>query len=83
MEKSLLKEKVRNALLEQSDRYSVIVANNIKDMVIGKSEDEIISLIFDYVFNDQLVGKKDLSTTRAVVYGDEDFISDVLYALKN
>jgi len=75
--------KVRIALLEQAEslRYSQIVANNIRDEALGKSEEEIIELIYDYVFNDKLTGQKNENRTNNIVYGDEDFISDVLWVL--
>lgn len=75
--------KVRIALLEQAEsrRYSEIVADNIRREALGKSEKEIIELIYNYVFNDTLTGQENENRTNNIVYGDEDFITDVLGAL--
>jgi len=67
---------------EHFRNYAQEVAFNIKDEANGKSEKEIIGLIKNYVFNDPAVGRQNQTRTWNVVFGDEDFIPDVLQCLR-
>lgn len=81
---SELRKIIRQVIKESGNfgDYAQEVAFNIKDETNGKSEKEIIGLIKNYVFNDPAVGRQNQTRTWNVVFGDEDFIPDVLQCLR-
>jgi hypothetical protein len=77
--KQIIREEIQNALNKQ--RYADIVAKQIVDKGLhkDKSEKELYSVIFDIVLASE---KGNKNRTNNIVWGDEDFVPDVLDAIK-
>ena len=78
----IIREEIQKVLNEEpGDDYSYTVAKRITygNLDQGKSEKELYSVIYDIVFNDPNVGQGSKNRTSNVVWGDEDFVSNVLY----
>jgi hypothetical protein len=79
--RQIIKEEVDKMLNEERD--AVMIAKQIVDKGLhkGKSEKELYGVIFDEVFNNPLLGNMNRNRTQNIVWGDEDFISDVLQSI--
>jgi hypothetical protein len=77
--KQIIQEEVSKVLNET--RYSDTISKAIKDKAKGKSQDEIIGMIFNYLKNDKMPTGENPRWTRNEIMSlmnDDDFLSDII-----